>query len=275
MSKDLATALRSGKGQFTVHRQQLRATQEFLIEKLQSSAPMKSKDKSVFPIMEFPYDVRHLVLENMIEAQTLRVFLKHAAIPIALPHVARAGSSLLRRECLLVALKMSTIEVHSGPGNVALQAWLARIDFSGVETDSGNCQNGFDAINALSFPYFSRFPYDRPGITTNHDIQLALACKHLRTLTLNFQPEEVSRIESKFLPWTMNEGSDEVDEHRVVRIPAAARVRQNYQLDRLLGAKQLQKIRFSAMETCTLKVLSTWFVEEFSARGQKVMITFA
>lgn len=274
MSKDLATALRSGKGQFTVHRQQLRATQEFLAERLQSSEPKECKDKKTFPIMDLPYDIRHLVLEHMIEAQTLRVFLRHAAIPIGLPEVARAESSLLRRECLLVALKMSTIEVHSGPGNVALQAWLTRIDFGGVQTDSGNCQNGFDAINALRFPYFSRFPHYRPDITVNHDVQLALACKHLRILTLNFHPEEISRIESDFLPWEMDEGSDEVDKHSVVHIPAAASIRQRYQLDRLLDAKRLQKIRLSAMETCTLKVLSTWFVEEFSARGQRVVVTF-
>lgn len=275
MSKGLATALRSGKAECTVHRQQLKATQDFIIEKQPTNpAPEEKQDKDVFPIMKLPYDIRHIVLEHMIEAQTLRAFLKHAATPIQLPEVARAGSSLLRRECLLVALKKSTIEIHSRPGNAALQAWLGKVDFTGVETDGSNCHNGFDAINALCFPYFSRFPYSCPGITTNNDVQLALTCKHLCTLTLNFHPHEIARIESEFLPSRISDDSDEEEEQGAAHIAAAASMRDKYQLDRLLDAKQLRTLCLAAFETCTMKVLAKWFVDEFKERGQRVVVRF-
>lgn len=270
MSTGLATALRSRREKFTIHLQQLRGTQELLVKSLQGQPALQgSRLRQTFPMMDLPYVIRHLVLEHMIEAQTISAFLKRATTPISLPVVARAGSSLLRRECSLVALKVSTVEIHSGPDNVALQAWLRKIDFSGVETDSGNCQNGFDAINTLNFPYFSRFPYDQRSITVNHDVQLALACKHLRTLTLDFHFQEISRIESNLRL------RNQITQPSQLHIAAAASIRQKYQLDLLLDAKQLQKIRLRATETRTLEVLSVWFVQEFNARGNRVVVAWS
>ncbi|KAM0722202.1 hypothetical protein Q7P37_001643 [Cladosporium fusiforme] len=269
MSKGLAIALRARKADYAVHRQQLSATQKFIADRGSKQAATKAiKPKDIFPIMALPWDVRHTILEHMVEAQTIRTFLRNASTAIKLPEVARAGSSKLRRECLLVTLKKCTIEIHSGPGNAAFQAWLAEVDFNGIETN--NCRNGFDAIHALSFPYFSRFPYDRPGITVNNYVKLALACRNLRTLTLNFHSQEISRFETDF--WDQEEDVDE--DHGVVYAQAAASMREKYHLDRLLGAKALQTLCFVAAKTATMEVLAAWFESQFKGRKPAVVVEF-
>lgn len=261
MTKELALAMRSSNGEYETHRQQLRAT-----ERLQSTLPGKASLQRApkvmrmftdgFPLMELPYDVRHSILEQMIDEQTIKVFLRHSAIPIGLPEAARAGNRLLRRECLLVALKSTTIEVHSGPGNASIQAWLSRISFEGVET---SCKDGFDAIRSLKFPYFSRFPYAQAGITVNHDILLCQKSKHLRKLTINFHPDTL--IVSRLGPVLKD----------------ATAIRQDFQLVGLLDLPNLEELRIetSAREIriSVIHELVAWFDEEFEKRSHKVTVS--
>lgn len=187
MTETLALAARTGKNTYPIVRQQLKATQDFLTERL-------GEKKQPLELMDLPYDVRHLILEHLIGPQNIRVFLRRSPIPIRLPEAARAGNIQLRRECLLVALNQCTIEIHSGPGNAAFQTWLSKIDLTGTES---SCETGFDAITSLNFPYFSRFPYRRVDITKNNDIGLALACRNLRSLTLDFHPDELHHVLSR------------------------------------------------------------------------------
>lgn len=174
----------------------------------------------------------HMILSYVVDPQALRVFLKNSKIGIQRPELAHAGDKKLRLECLLVALNMCTVEIHSGPGNAKLQNWLSKIAFAGIETF---LKTGFDAIHSLNFPYFSRFPYGAPGITKNNDVGLALACQNLRTLCLNFHPDGLGRC--------MSDHVREVD----YKTRSAASIRANYQLDGLLDAKKLEVLRASLL----------------------------
>jgi len=255
MTKTLALAAKNGKGTNAIVRQQLKATQDFLAERL-------GKGQQRFELMRLPYDVRHLILEHLTNSQNIRVFLRRSSIPIRLPEAARAGDIQLRRECLLVALKMCTIEVHSGPGNAALQAWLSTIDLTGIESF---CETGFDAITSLNFPYFSRFPYHYPSITKNNDIGLALACRNLRSLALDFHSEELFSILSRHPESEGNVGTN-----------CALDIRKSYQLDGLLDAARLEKIRFrtGAPEylLAGLTEVIAWLHKGLQERGQKVVV---
>jgi hypothetical protein len=255
MTKTLALAAKTGKSTHPIVRQQLKATQDFLAER-------RGERKQRLELMRLPYDIRHLILEHLTDPHNIRVFLRRGSIPIRLPEAARAGNIQLRRECLLVALKMCTIEIHSGPSNAALQAWLSRINLTGIES---SCETGYDAITSLSFPYFSRFPYRDASITKNNDIGLALACRNLRHLTLDFHTEELFKILCRH-PEAEGE----------VATKCALGIRKSYQLDGLLGATKLEKIRF---RTCASKRLLVgleevvaWMMKGFQERGQKVVI---
>ena len=114
MTETLALAAKTGRDIYPIVRQQLKATQDFLEERRGQR----------LELMRLPFDVRHLILEHLTDPQNIRVFLRRGSIPIRLPEAARAGNIQLRRECLLVTLKMCTIEIHSGPSNAAFQAWL-------------------------------------------------------------------------------------------------------------------------------------------------------
>lgn len=164
--------------------QQLNATQNLLAEAL-------GERKQKLELMRLPYDVRHLILEHLTDPQSIRVFHRRSGVLIRLPEAARAGNIQLRRECLLVALKMCTIESHSGPSKVALQAWLSTIDLTGIDSF---CETGYDAITSLSFPYLSRFLYRDATIAKDNDIGLALSCKNLRSLMLDFHAEELFKV---------------------------------------------------------------------------------
>ncbi|GAB7328850.1 hypothetical protein MBLNU13_g00728t1 [Cladosporium sp. NU13] len=194
--------------------------------------------------------------------ENIKVFLRHSEIAIRLPEAARAGNIQLRRECLLVALKKCTIESHSGPSNAALQAWLSTIDLTGIESF---CKTGFDAITSLNFPYFSRFPYHDASITKNKDIELALACKKLRSLTLDFYSEELFRVLCRH---PEAEGD--------VAAKCALDIRKSYQLEGLLRATKLEKIRFRTCASKSLLVgleeVVAWMEKGFQARGQRVVI---
>lgn len=252
MTETLALAAKTGRDIYPIVRQQLKATQDFLEERRGQR----------LELMRLPFDVRHLILEHLTDPQNIRVFLRRGSIPIRLPEAARAGNIQLRRECLLVTLKMCTIEIHSGPSNAAFQAWLSTIDLAGIESF---CKTGYDAIMSLNFPYFSRFPYHDASITRNNDIGLALACKNLRSLTLDFDSEELFRVLCRH---PEAEGD--------VAAKCALDIRKSYQLDGLLGATKLEKIRF---RVCAFKDLLAglegvvaWMDKGFQERGQKVVI---
>jgi hypothetical protein len=153
------------------------------------------------------------------------------------------------------------MEVHSGPGNERLRAWLAKVDFSGVET---SCKTGFDAITSLRFPYFSYFPYGQQGITTNHDVGLAVACKNLRNISIHFSPRPLDRIAFQF--------RGQAGEAELI----AAQIRENYQLDGILGAKKLEKFTVTANGSehgsAVLREMVAWFRKEFEQIGQRVSI---
>jgi hypothetical protein len=255
MTETLALTAKAGKGTIPIVRQQLKATQDFVEDRL-------GERNQRLELMRLPYDVRHLILEHLTEPQSIRVFLRRSSIPIRLPEAARAGNIQLRRECLLVALKKCTIEIHSGPGNAAFQAWVSTIDLTGTKS---YCETGYDAITSLNFPYFSRFPYHRADITKNNDIGLALACRNLRSLWLDFHPEELFNILSRH---PESEGE--------VASKCALDIRKSYQLDGLLGATKLGKIRFriSAPEFALIGLAEVvaWLEKGFQERGQKVVI---
>ncbi|KAM0700738.1 hypothetical protein Q7P35_012459 [Cladosporium inversicolor] len=253
MTETLALAAKTGKDTYPIARQRLKATQDFLTERL-------GEKRQPLELMGLPYDVRHLILEHLIGPQNIRVFLRRSSMPIRLPEAARAGNIQLRRECLLVALKI--VEIHSGPGNASFQTWLSRIDPTGTES---SCETGFDAITSLSFPYFSRFPYRRADITKNNDIGLALACRNLRSLTLDFHSEELHNVLSRHAEAEGN-----------VATNCALDIRETYQLDGLLGATKLKKSHFrtgaSEQLLVGLEEVVTWMDKGFQERGQKVVI---
>ena len=154
---------------------------------------------------------------------------------------------------------------HRNPqwsGNAALRAWLSTIDLTCIELF---CKTGFDAIKSLSFPYFSRFPYRDASITKNNDVGLALACKNLRSLTLDFHSEELFRVLCRH---PEAEGD--------VAAKCALDIRKSYQLDGLLGATKLETIRFRACASedllAGLKEVVAWMEKGFHERGQKVVI---
>lgn len=248
MTENLALAIKSGKATYMVHREQLRATQRFI-------------DRRTSPeLMTLPYHVRHMILDHHTEAQTIRVFLRRGGTPILLPEAARAGNKQLRRECLLTALKKSTIEIHSGPGNAAFQAWLSQINFKGLETF---LETGADAITSLRFPYFSRFPFKDPAVTTNNDVKLCQQSKNLRELTIDFHPEELF----------------DRDASTRAHLPRTAEnLREYYQLDGLLNMTNIEKMNFecyaSEGEMRHLRTLMTWFKEQFKLqdRARKVIV---
>lgn len=158
-------------------------------------------DKHVFNLIGLPYATRHEILSYVCDKKTTPVFLKgvRGLLPTAvpLPSIARAGDRQLRVETILVAIKQTTLEVHSGPGNTMLQEWLSKIDC----TVSGqtSLRTGFEAVHSLSFLFFSRFPHrSLPADTPNSDIKLMLKCPNLREISLNFTAEELTNSYNDF-----------------------------------------------------------------------------
>jgi hypothetical protein len=254
MTKPLALVAQAAEGSYAIVQQQLKATQAFVAER-------NGLREKALELMDLPWDVRHLILKHLTDLRNIRVF-GRSAISIRLPGAARAGNIQLRRECLLVALKNCTIESHSGPSNAALQAWLSTIDLTGIDS---SCETGYEAVKSLNFPYFSRFPYHSPSITKNNDIVLALACRNLRFLTLDFHSEELAKVLRRH-PET--EGD--------VAMACALDIHKSYQLDGLLDASKLEKIRFRCYASESLLVglakVVVWLDKGFKERGQKVVV---
>ena len=290
MTRELALVIDNSKSSHGIHQQQLNATTKFIAglkttepykiwsvqtfdrDSTKPNTPEPRKIRSVQPfdrdrdhdqpkpnsLMRLPYDVRYEILEHIIPAQNIRAYLKRERVGIELPAIARAGSTQLRRECLLVALNSCTMEVHSGPGNARLQKWLAKVNFSSVGT---SCETGFDAITSLLFPYFSYFPYGGREITTDNDVGLAVACKNLRFMGLQFSSFALSVI---------------ADECMGDFGLTATRIRENYQLDGVLEAKQLRVLRFYSYKRDYalqgLREVVMWFQKGFESKGQRVTV---
>lgn len=144
-----------------------------------------------FRFFDLPYELREKVYEHAVE-QYHGVFLPakngHQATGPPCPDIARTGNAQFDQEATLVNLKRTTISIHSGPGNTSFQAWLSEVDFSKAET---SLKDGFGAVHTLQFPYFSRFPYHIPEITTNNDIRLMQRCPNLRHVTISFVSDEL------------------------------------------------------------------------------------
>ena len=212
-------------------------------------------------LMCLPYELRHEVLSYLCEIETMPVFLRGrngmppTAIP--LPPIARAGDSALRAEAILVNIKQTTLEIHSGPGNAELRKWLSSIDFS--VSGETSLESGFDAVHSLSFPYFSRYPHaSLPVKAPNNDIQLMAKCHNLRKVTLTFVLPEL------------------VNYNNVSAVPKPVdQLRREYRLDSMLSMFQLGELRTIALRGplqgtrgyTSLQALATWLRSEYAIRA--------
>ena len=210
-----------------------------------------------FEIMLLPYAIRHDILSYVCERRNMPVFLKgiHGMPPTAvpLPTIARVRDRKLRAEAILVTIKQTTLEVHSGPGNAKLQKWLSSIDF----TVSGetSLQSGFDAVHSLYFPYFSRYPHaSLPANAPNNDIRLMLKCRNLRKLTLTFVYAELLDV--------------------YLRPKSIYQLRREYRLDSMLSMFQHGELQTIVLKNPSyapalpaLRALAAWFRGEFAVRA--------
>lgn len=212
--------------------------------------------KSRFCIMSLPFAAREQILQYLQECKTVRVFLPGLngvrPTPIQLPTTARAGDRTLRLETIRTTLLNSEIEIHSGPANHQLQQWLASLDFSPI---SMHLKDGFDAVRALSFPYFSRFPHYLPHITSNQDVNLMRKCRNLKRVSLHFVAATVFR----------NDGSG--------MQKMADQLVQEYHLDEMLELDELEVLHFSGFcsdeSDVGVRGLARWFKEQFDNRKDR------
>jgi hypothetical protein len=142
---------------------------------------------------------------------------------IQLPAITQAGDKQLLQESIMITIEASTFSIHSGPGNRKFNEWLGSTDLSMV---SANYKNGHDAITNLDFPYFSRFPHQRPHIVLNRDLEMMVACKNLTKVSMTWVGEELVNVDG-----------DNFDAKPVVQLC------QEYRLDRLLKCDKLKTNR--------------------------------
>jgi hypothetical protein len=88
MTKELALVIDNSNSSHDVHRQQLKATTDFIAGK-KHSAPftlqtVEEMDLKFHPFMRLPYDVRYEVLKNMVPQQNIRAFLRRERVGIQL-----------------------------------------------------------------------------------------------------------------------------------------------------------------------------------------------
>ncbi|KAK4556487.1 hypothetical protein LTR86_006631 [Recurvomyces mirabilis] len=195
-------------------------------------------------IFRLPLELRLSIYDLAVEAHKLRVFLRGQygqPTGIILPEVAYT-SKQARTEFLLRQLETTTFSVENGPGNAAFQEWLARVDFSSV---SNNYKNGFDAIKALTFPFFSRFPHwVVPIHKLNSDVQLMERCQNLKTVSMCWAGVTLFNI---------NTGAGKTMDQ----------LRAEYRIDGLLQLKNLETITLvgfgmSASASPQLQALGDW-----------------
>ncbi|WPB05647.1 uncharacterized protein RHO25_010300 [Cercospora beticola] len=169
-------------------------------------------------------------------------------------HVDIDSSSRSAAETIRSTLMTVALEVHSGWGNARLQQWLSELRLAEI---SKNMADGFDAVRALRFPYFSRFPYHLPHITSNDDINLMLKCKGLKSVAIAFYPGSVVSL------WGTGVLGPELSADQLVR---------NYYLDNMLGLNELEELQF--LQYCGgdpslgIPALARWFKKEYQQRKE-------
>ncbi|KAK1013102.1 hypothetical protein LTS01_000915 [Friedmanniomyces endolithicus] len=208
-----------------------------------------------FRAMDLPGEVRRQVLSHLIEETYLNVYTRGIhSVPtgMLLPNIVYA-SKVLRAEYLLEAIEKTTFIVHNGLGNEHFQKWLGSTNLSGVSSYA----NGFGAVRALNFPYFSRYPYYiLPATTPNNDIELMLRCPKLESVRLMWAGDMLHDQNN----W-LNAGK------------SVEQVRTDYRLDRLMqlrGLKRMVLVRFQ-FDTVAEEVLESlveWLREALPMNGE-------
>lgn len=213
-----------------------------------------------FRLLDLDWDSRRALLEILIGNPTVAVFLPgrygQSAVGIKLPEITKVNKQL-RTESLLVAIEQTTFEIHSGPGNAKFQNWLAMVDLKPLAGDvADNLKTGFDAVQKLRFPFFSRFPHTLPHITSNNDVNFMAKCDNLQEVGLNFHVQEVIRKDV--------DGGVEKSAEQLVR---------EYYLDGILSVQKLKKLQFlgwcSSNEKLGIIALGKWFEEQFKGQQEK------
>lgn len=202
-----------------------------------------------FKFFELPFEVREIVLEEIIGQPTIKVFLRGNwySNPTFIPMVRQItayGNHQLRVEGLLVTLKNATWELHSFQGNQKFQAWLDTLDFT--DAQGSGITTGYEAIHHLKFPYFSRFPHATlPSDEPNGDVLFMRKCANLRSVNTTWMVVEL---------WDKT-----VDQ-----------LRQEYRLDGMLELDELKELCFHG--TPLIEPLAKWFKEEFQKKSQAVVV---
>ncbi|GIZ48066.1 hypothetical protein CKM354_001114100 [Cercospora kikuchii] len=221
--------------------------------------------RSKFELMLLDPEIRERIIEYAVRADfysdqpVIAVFrpgqasgLLPAPPAIKMSTLTRARDRQLRLETIRSTLMTVVLEVHSGWGNARLQQWLSELRLSEI---SKNMTDGFDAVRALRFPYFSRFPYHLPHITSNDDINLMLKCKGLKSVAIAFYPGSVVSL------WGTGVLGSELSADQLVR---------NYHLENMLELKELEELQF--LQYCGhdpslgIPALAKWFKNEYQQR---------
>lgn len=113
-------------------------------------------------------------------------------------------------------------------------------------------------------PLLWLLPYDQPGITTNHDVGMAVACKHLKHMSIFFAARSLEAVADRC------QGQENPFEL------FAGMMREKYQLDGILEAKKLEVLRVHAYGSqyamAGLSHLLHWFADESARLGRKTVI---
>ena len=215
-----------------------------------------------FRLFGLPYEVRHEILGYVADAMSIAVYLPgiggmpSTAIP--LPLVTQVGDRRLRLETILLAIKQTTLEIHSGPANQKLQVWLASLNFS--HTGNTSLCNGFDAVHSLRFPYFSRFPHRiLAARSSNNDIDLMRRCANLRSVSLHF-------VHSELIDYTTGLAK------------SVAQLRAEYRFDCMRNLRNLSKLELEGPSPGTVGhtvtvALAAWFRWEYALHGKALQVT--
>ncbi|KAK3620379.1 hypothetical protein LTR56_014964 [Elasticomyces elasticus] len=198
-----------------------------------------------FNLMGLPAELRLRILSYLVEANILDVYTRGRLGPpqgMKLPNIVYA-TKILRAQYLLVAIANTTFRVHNGPGNTHFQEWLTDTDLTDV---SHHHKDGFDAVKALEFPYFSRFPHQAlaPDVP-NSDVKLMLRCKNLESVRMNW-------VGSTLFDQATQGGK------------SVAQLRTEYRLDGMLGLHTLKRLQLERYAPATfadevLENLAEWF----------------
>ncbi|KAK3116979.1 hypothetical protein LTR53_002126 [Teratosphaeriaceae sp. CCFEE 6253] len=211
-----------------------------------------------FPILALPAELRLIVFGFLIES-TYQLLTTYGG-PMVPPQIARS-CRLFRSEYLKLAIEQTTFSVHSYIANTSFQQWLALINISAGSSYS----DGFDAIKRLDLPFFSRYPYNIfPANHTNSDLELALKCRNLESISLNWVGVELISQTSTGQPVGKS----------------LALLRRQFRLDRMLELRNLTSVKLvkrqvGAVELEALERLAEWLrthVKDKNGKGPEVTI---